>query len=173
MNWTSNKVYCQNSPIGGKGNFALQKIKQGETVIVFGGDVIEIEEFLKLPKQVQTFPYQISDKLFFGPTKVENVDSADYINHSCDPNVGFNGPMMLVAMRDISKDEELTFDYATCMTSAIIDMNCDCGLKNCRVKITGEDWKKPELQKRYKGFFQPYIERKINGLMPPQSFSVG
>ena len=35
-----------------------------------------------------------------------------FINHSCEPNVGFAGDIVLVAMRDISPGEELTTDYA-------------------------------------------------------------
>jgi len=35
-----------------------------------------------------------------------------FINHSCEPNVGFAGNTVLVAMRDISPGEELTSDYA-------------------------------------------------------------
>ncbi|HTQ89004.1 MAG TPA: SET domain-containing protein [Streptosporangiaceae bacterium] len=33
-----------------------------------------------------------------------------FINHSCEPNVGFAGNIVLVAMRDISPGEELTTD---------------------------------------------------------------
>jgi len=35
-----------------------------------------------------------------------------FINHSCEPNVGFAGNVVLVAMRDIEAGEELTTDYA-------------------------------------------------------------
>ena len=31
----------------------------------------------------------------------------------------------------------------------------------CRERITGEDWRRPELQKRYAGHFLPYIERRF------------
>ncbi|MEP7339603.1 MAG: SET domain-containing protein [Acidobacteriota bacterium] len=32
-------------------------------------------------------------------------------NHSCDPNSSFNADGMLMAIRDIRKDEEITYDY--------------------------------------------------------------
>jgi uncharacterized protein len=35
-----------------------------------------------------------------------------FINHSCEPNVGFSGNVVLVAVRDIRHGEELTTDYA-------------------------------------------------------------
>jgi hypothetical protein len=38
---------------------------------------------------------------------------------------------------------------------------CSCGTPSCRRLITGGDWKIPELQERYAGFFSSYITRKI------------
>ena len=35
-----------------------------------------------------------------------------HLNHSCEPNLGLQGQIAFVAMRDIAADEELTFDYA-------------------------------------------------------------
>ncbi len=32
-------------------------------------------------------------------------------NHSCDPNAAFNDGGMLIALRDIVMDEEITYDY--------------------------------------------------------------
>jgi hypothetical protein len=66
-----------------------------------------------------------------------------------------------VALREITVGEEVTFDYATCMTASFGDFDCLCGAANCRGRITGEDWKLPELQTRLRGYFQPYIEAKI------------
>jgi SET domain-containing protein len=161
MNWITPKAQCQTSPVSGKGIFALRKINKGETVAYFGGDIIRIEDFDALPEPVQHFPYHVTDRFLFGPSKVAQLDDTDNWNHSCDPNVGFKGQISLVAMRDITKGEELTFDYAMCMTSTIVNMECECGVAICRKKIKSTDWKRPELQKRYKGFFQPFIAEKI------------
>ncbi|MEY8013773.1 SET domain-containing protein-lysine N-methyltransferase [Mycobacterium servetii] len=35
-----------------------------------------------------------------------------FINHSCEPNVGFAGNIVLVAMREVTAGEQLTTDYA-------------------------------------------------------------
>jgi uncharacterized protein len=35
-----------------------------------------------------------------------------FINHSCEPNVGFAGNIVIVAMREVIAGEELTTDYA-------------------------------------------------------------
>jgi SET domain-containing protein len=34
------------------------------------------------------------------------------VNHSCEPNLGMGGNVLLVAMREIAAGEELTIDYA-------------------------------------------------------------
>jgi hypothetical protein len=69
-------------------------------------------------------------------------------------------------MRDIAVGRQITIDYALCMTADnrtadILNMDCLCGEANCRKFITGNDWKLPELQQRYRSYSQPYIEEKI------------
>jgi hypothetical protein len=64
-------------------------------------------------------------------------------------------------MRDIQPGEELTFDYAMSDGSPYDEFECFCGSPNCRRKITGDDWKIPELWKKYKGYFSPYLARRI------------
>jgi hypothetical protein len=39
-----------------------------------------------------------------------------------------------------------------------------CGSPNCRGLITEEDWKIPELQKKYDGYFSWYLQEKIDGI---------
>jgi hypothetical protein len=40
-------------------------------------------------------------------------------------------------------------------------VKCQCGAANCRGTLTGKDWQRPELQKRYSGYFSAYLVRKI------------
>src|SRR5207244_1312071 len=40
-----------------------------------------------------------------------------FINRSCEPNVGFAGNVVLLAMRDVEPGDELTTDYALFDTS--------------------------------------------------------
>jgi len=87
--------------------------------------------------------------------------SADYFNHSCNPNCGLDSPISLVAMRDIEVGEEACFDYAMSDSSDYDEFECHCGAPNCRKTITGRDWMLPELQERYFGFFSPYLQRRI------------
>jgi uncharacterized protein len=88
-----------------------------------------------------------------------------YSNHSCDANIGIRGAITFVAMRDIRADEELTHDWA--MTDDDdYSVECKCGAPNCRGILTGKDWQRPELQKRYAGYFSPYLARRIAMLAP-------
>ena len=54
----------------------------------------------------------------------ETPEPGDMINHSCEPNCGLLGQMLLVAMRDIARGEELCFDYATCDASDYDEFRC-------------------------------------------------
>ena len=40
-------------------------------------------------------------------------------------------------------------------------MACACGAAACRGTITGHDWRRPELQRRYAGYFSRYLEKRI------------
>jgi hypothetical protein len=87
------------------------------------------------------------------------------LNHSCSPTCGFGGEIIVIAMKDLNIGEEITIDYAMCVTSdKIKNMKCFCESKNCRKKITANDWKNIDLQKKYKGYFEPYIDKKIKNI---------
>jgi hypothetical protein len=68
----------------------------------------------------------------------------------------------IVAMRDIAVGEELTFDYAMSDASDYDEFDCNCGTALCRGRVRADDWQLGTLRHRYKGFFSPYIQRKID-----------
>lgn len=43
-------------------------------------------------------------------------------------------------------------------------MQCRCGSPRCRVTITGSYWRKPEIQRKYAGYFSWFIERRIDAM---------
>lgn len=151
-------------PAGRKGSgiFAISKIAAGEIVAGFGGFVMIRHEFEGLPVAQQVHSLQIGEDLFM--VCPADSEPADLFNHSCDPNCGVAGNVLLVAMRDIDADEELTFDYAMCDADDYDEFECHCGSSGCRTKVTGNDWMIPELQDRYAGMFSTYLERRIAGL---------
>ncbi|MGE0527480.1 MAG: SET domain-containing protein-lysine N-methyltransferase [Bdellovibrionales bacterium] len=89
-----------------------------------------------------------------------------HLNHSCEPNLGLQGQIVYVALRDVQPGEELTFDYA--MTDdELYEMECRCGTPSCRKTITGFDWKRKDLQEKYDGHFSWFIQRRIDAAKAP------
>jgi uncharacterized protein len=76
--------------------------------------------------------------------------------------LGLQGQIVYVALRDIAVDEELTFDYAMNDDDPNEIMKCQCGAESCRRVITGVDWKRPEIQRKYNGYFSWFIQRRID-----------
>jgi hypothetical protein len=145
----------------GNGIFALKTIKQGELVAVFGGIVYEWDTFIHLPARDRSLCIQVEDRHFLVPRP---IGEGDYVNHSCNPNAGLSGQIALVAMRDIRPGEEVCFDYAMCDTMPYDEFECTCGQPNCRHYVSGSDWQKPDLQKKYAGYFSPHVQRRIDQL---------
>ena len=62
-----------------------------------------------------------------------NPSFDDFLNHSCDPNLGFvEGSLTLYALRDIESDEEVVFDYSTSMNEPGWAIRCRCRVPTCR-----------------------------------------
>lgn len=173
ISWVSPKLMLGKTSGHGKGLFARSNIKSGERVIVFGGFAIGINQLKKIKDSnpstydlATTTGYQVSEDIIYSPIQRSQFSIAEYLNHSCDPNCGFKGQLDLVAMRDIKKGEEVSFDYAMAATSPIMlfKASCTCNAPICRKHLKSSDWKIPALQKRYHGYFQPYIQEKIKKL---------
>jgi hypothetical protein len=158
--YLSSKLEGRPKPNGsGNGIFAQKPIRKGELVAVFGGVVYEWDAFIHLPDRERSLCIQVEDRHFLVPRP---IGEGDYVNHSCNPNAGLSGQIGLVAMRDIKIGEEVCFDYAMSDTMPYDEFECGCGAAACRGTITGNDWQRPELQKRYGGFFAPHVQRRID-----------
>jgi hypothetical protein len=83
-----------------------------------------------------------------------------FSNHSCEPNIGVRGQIVFVAMRDIDAGEELTHDWAT-TDDDNYELECNCGAESCRKILTGKDWQREDLRRKYEGFISSYLEEKI------------
>ena len=106
---------------------------------------------------------QIDDDLFMVAAELE--EPGDHLNHSCAPNCGIAGGVIVVALREIAAGENLTYDYAMTDGCDYDEFDCICGAATCRGQITGNDWMLPELQLRYRGSFSPYLARRIASLV--------
>ena len=142
----------------GIGVFARTAIPANTTVAGFGGHVVDGRELEGMGMAVRIHALQIDDDLFIASDLP--FDDADFVNHSCDPNCGIIGSVLVVTMRDVAVGEELCFDYAMTDTDDYDEFTCSCGTALCRGTITGADWKEPELRDRYRGWRSAYIARR-------------
>jgi SET domain-containing protein len=100
------------SEIAGRGLFAVDKISPGEVVAVKGGHIVSTDQLRSMPERLQNSDVQITDDLHLVALSEEEYDAVMlFINHSCEPNVGFGGNVVLVAMRDVDAGEELTVGW--------------------------------------------------------------
>ena len=146
----------------GRGVVTDVAIKTGTVVAVYGGRVAHATEFAELTDYEQTHALQIAEELFI--VTIGELELGDFINHSCEPNLGSVAATMLVARRDIDAGEEVTFDYAMTDGDPYDEFECLCGAPSCRGKVTGDDWMRRELWGRYAGYFSPYLQARIDRL---------
>jgi SET domain-containing protein len=163
--WFNPKLEVKESALHCNGVFAREHIRKNERLAIFGGSVMLIDDIYTLPENVQNYAMQIEERFVFG-NRSGVPDDTDYFNHSCEPNSGFSGQIFLVAMRDVSIGEEITFDYAMIVSESVgsnlvFEMECRCGMPNCRKKFTENDLKIPELRMKYKEYFSEYLKKKI------------
>ncbi|HTW99771.1 MAG TPA: SET domain-containing protein-lysine N-methyltransferase [Acidimicrobiales bacterium] len=150
------------SRIAGRGLFAVEPIARDEVVAVKGGRIVTGAELALLPAELRESDVQISDDLHLAATTPEEYEAVMlFLNHSCEPNVGIDGNVVFVAMRDVVPGEELTTDYAFFDDSDAV-MACCCGAQRCRGEVTGRDWRRPEVRVRYEvRHFSSYLQRRI------------
>ena len=124
----------------GLGLFASRNIKKGEIVADWTrGKVYEAESAMNLPsKEITDHAIQFREYKW-----IDTKGVARHVNHSCEPNCGIKGRFQIIAMRDIKKGEELTFDYEMTEDSDW-KMKCECGSQSCR-KIIGLHKNMPKL----------------------------
>jgi SET domain-containing protein len=149
------------SAIEGRGLTATAPIAAGELVAIKGGHIVTTAALRSLPEHLQNSEIQIADGFHLAAVREDEYEPVMlFLNHSCEPNVGFAGNVVLVAMREISPGEELTTDYALFDDHDEM-MHCQCGTSSCRGTVSGRDWQRPELQRRYGSYFSTYLQYRF------------
>jgi len=136
------KYTMKGNAIAGYGIYAAQNIKPKE--LVFKGEEMAqrlvtrrfVERYWNV-KELETFrkyAYPLSKELFL----LWDNNPANWApqNHSCDPNTTYEG-LNVVALRTISKGEELTLNYASFLDEHMEPFTCCCGAPDCLGLITG------------------------------------
>jgi len=156
---------------GGMGVFAIEPVARGEILAMWGGRVVPVEDIYQFDEQQLHFVIQVEEGLFLAPS--DPTEAAEYVNHSCDPSAGLNGQIALVALRDIASGEEICFDYAMSESHSLFEFECRCGSPRCRGWVRADDWLDPELQRRYAGYFSPYLQRRIDAQRRSEALAGG
>lgn len=150
------KYYIGPSAIRGKGVFAAQDLKRGETIFILKGRKHHIVQ--KTAKQANENQNMvgIGKDLWIDPEL-----PASHINHSCQPNVGIRGRLLFVAMRSIRKGEELCFDYAISEDDRRwrLDYACACRAPQCRQSIRSIQSLPERVYQSYLPFIPHYFQR--------------
>ncbi len=169
--YVSAKCVIGRSKINKYGVFAKKEIIKDEIIAIWGGRILNIKELKRLAKKKPNlFSHSICifDKFHLVSSFKNKMEICDYMNHSCAPNSGIKGQIILVARKKIDADKEITFDYETTEIEGCGGMPfiCNCQSKSCRNRIDGNAWRNKKFQKKNQGYFSWYIQQKI--LMAPK-----
>jgi hypothetical protein len=161
--WVNPKLIPGKSNVHGVGVFAGEGIARGEKLMEFGGLRISREQALSGDYRIRSV-WPLDENNFLAlPMSDPDPSLDENLNHSCDANAWLIDDVTITARRDIAGGEEITLDQGTwnCEDPLYIedDEPCSCGSGNCRARLTEHDWKRPDLQERYKGHFHPMIPR--------------
>jgi len=130
-------VAVKKSPIHGKGVFARAKIKAGAPVLEYLGKRLSPAA----ARRVEDKGYLLNVD---SKTTIDGSDEANlarFVNHSCAPNLEllvYKKRVFLIALRDIARGEELTYDYNLVLhgdvdvPTALAATACTCGAPTCR-----------------------------------------
>lgn len=164
--WLSNKCEVQTSRLDGFGVFATDGFRPGEVIAIWGGVIYSAQEIDQLGEafpHFRTHPFQVAEGFFMGSTSLTGFDDAERFNHSCDPNVGVKGQIIVVARREILGGEELTFDYET-TDIAPAAFTCRCHSPRCRRTIDGSAWRTTAFQNEHANYLSWFVAGKVHEL---------
>jgi SET domain-containing protein len=161
--WTHTALEVRHSPIAGSGLFATEPIAAGVVVIRLGGRLVNTVELRRLfadaaeDEYIDTFAVGDDVHIVLPPNT-----TAHFGNHSCDPSLWPVGALELVTRREVLSGEEITVDYGLISDDETFRMDCSCNAPDCRRAVTGEDWRRRDLQVRYAGHWPPGLQHRID-----------
>lgn len=116
------------------GVYALESIPAGRKVIEYTGEKISRKETKRRSEGDLNYLFTLND--YWTIDGSVGGSGAEYINHSCDPNVAakiLKDHILYMCKRPIRKGEELTVDYH--FEKNVERVPCSCGAANCRGTI--------------------------------------
>jgi uncharacterized protein len=117
------------------GVFADEQIPARRNVIQYVGELVNpVEAFRRVKDATRTYSFKLNQ--FWRIDGLVGGSGAEFINHSCDPNLRwrkFGEGVMCHSLRPIAAGEELTLDYR--FSEKAPRVPCDCGSPRCRGTI--------------------------------------
>lgn len=150
------KIVVGNSKIDGKGIFTANNVQKGCRVFIFKGKIINYDP--KTKNEAITKPNVMG---YGRGLSIDPYAPFTCLNHSCDPNIGQRGRVLFVALRNIKKGEELTFDYSISEDSLWM-MKCTCSFKNCRKIIRGIRYLPEDIYNKRMPYIPKYFQSVYN-----------
>ncbi len=138
----------------GRGVFATQKIRKGEVVSVFDGEIYD-GDFEPWTNDLYNHTIQFAKDKWR-----DSKGLARWLNHSCEPNCGIRRLFCVVAMRDIKKGEEITWDYEMTEKNPHWKMKGKCGSDMCRGVIGNYKNMPKAIRKKYGNFISSWLRPK-------------
>ena len=148
------KLYkIKKSNIDKKGLVATKDIKAGTRIIQYIGKIIsnkEVENNPKFDNSKDIYLFDLNKK--FSLDGDFSWNTARLINHSCNPNCEVEGKgykIWITAIKNIKKNEELSYDYGFGYDSDYKQFPCKCRSNNCCGYIVREEsrWR---INKKFK-----------------------
>lgn len=144
-----NKIIIKNTEARGLGLFANCDLIKGELVVHGRG--------LYRTKQRTNHSFQIKEDTHMQLDKISRS-----INHSCEPNTGIRNNLCraydFIALRNIKKGEEITWNYETTEYISIAVKKCLCGARNCKGTIRGFKFLDQATRNKYGEFIGDYLK---------------
>jgi uncharacterized protein len=162
-----NKFEIKDTGSYGRGVYATDFIKEGETIHVLSGERIlekDCDDMVAKGLIHNDDPLQISKDYYFLLDELSRT-----FNHNCDPNAALKGESTLFAIKDIKPGEQITYHYSYVVPSYndtfLAQTKCECGAENCQKYLTGNIKDIPDVTlKDYlkKGALQDFIRESID-----------
>jgi len=174
--WLHPSVAVRPSPIAGRGLFATEDLAGGTVVSRLGGRLVDAPELRRLIEESASGRAPYVDSIVVAQDRhlvLEPGGDNRFGNHSCDPNLGWVDEYTLATMADVPAGDELVNDYAMSTADAEYVLRCHCPSYRCRQMVAGDDWRIPQLQTRYRGWWVPYVQALVDGVSESPSATAG
>jgi hypothetical protein len=147
------------SDIAGRGLVAVADLPEGTIVSRLGGRLVDRVTLHDLAARGDVDAVTVDDDRYL---VLAPGNDNRFVNHACDPNLGWVDGYCLETLVDVLAGTELVSDYAMSIADPGWILRCHCPSRRCRQMVEGTDWSIPQLQRRYAGHWTPYVQRLVD-----------